>query len=117
MKGSKFLPALGVVAMLGCASTPRVPAGMKVGEFVQFACEGGKRFSARVGEGGESVRVRADGGYELDRKGEGIYEGEGWRLASEAGAGALGLTHNGKQTHKGCKPASVSAFKANPLGA
>ncbi len=115
MQRSKFLPALGLVAMLGCASTPSVPAGMKVGEFVQFTCEGGKRFSARVAEGGESVRVRADGGFELDRKGDGVYEGEGWRLASEAGA--TSLIHNGKQTHKGCKPASISAFKASSLGA
>lgn len=112
---SRFLPALGVVAMLGCASTPPMPAGMKVGEFVQFACEGGKRFSARVAEGGQSVRVRADGGYELDRKGDGIYEGEGWRLTSEPGA--VNLVHNGKPTHKGCKPASLAAFKSSPLGA
>jgi hypothetical protein len=113
----KFLPVLGVLALLGCASSPPMPAGMKVGEFVHFACEGGKRFSARVAEGGQSVRVRAEGGYELDRKGDGVYEGDGWRLTSEAGAGAVNLIHNGKPTHKGCKPASLAAFKSSPLGA
>jgi hypothetical protein len=94
------LVALATVA--GCASTSTVPAGMKVGQFVTFDCEGGKRFQARMAEGGETVRVRYEGGYELDRKEAGIYESEGWKLVMQ-GPGATELQHNGKTALKNCK--------------
>jgi hypothetical protein len=103
MQSSLVVSALGLCVLLGCASGPPVPAGMKVGEFVPFECEGGKRFSARVAEGGQSIRVRSDGGFELDHKSNGVYEGSGWRLVAEAGVASL--FHEGKQTHKACRPA------------
>lgn len=93
-----------LLALAGCASSPPLPAGMKVDQFVTFECEGGRRFSARVAPGAESVRVRYEGGFELDRKNAGVYEGEGFRLVTDAAS--LNLFHNGKQTHKACKPAA-----------
>jgi hypothetical protein len=104
MKASIVLPLAALLATLGCASGPPLPEGMKVDQFVSFQCEGGKRFSARVAEGGQSIRVRADGGYELDHKADGVYEGQGFRLVTSAGT--ANLFHDGKQTHKGCKPAA-----------
>ena len=98
------LSVLGLLALAGCASSPPLPAGMKIDQFVTFQCEGGKRFAARVAEGAQSVRVRYEGGFELDRKDAGVYEGEGFRLVTDATS--ANLFHNGKQTHKGCTPAA-----------
>ncbi len=89
----------------GCASTAPAPAGMKAGEFVTFNCEGGKRFQARLAPGAETVRLRYEGGYELDRKGAGVYEAEGWKLAMGPG-GTAEVSHNGKAALKNCRAAA-----------
>lgn len=94
------LAALSLLA--GCASTADVPAGMKQGKFVDFSCEGGKRMSARAAEDGSTVRVRFEGGYELDRKAPGQYEADGWKL--NMAGGVAQLEHGGKVVAKGCKP-------------
>lgn len=100
----RMLSLLSLAAVLaGCASGPSVTAGMKPGEFVHYACEGGKRLSARAAADGTTVRVRHEGGYELDRKSDGSFEADGWKL-TRAGSG-LDLAHKGKTVAKGCKPA------------
>lgn len=97
------LSALG--AMAGCVSAPATPPALAGGTFVQFACADGKRFGARASADGSSVRVRAHhGSAELDRKDEGVYEGEGYRLVTR-GADAYSLTHAGKPQGANCKPA------------
>lgn len=96
------LIALGLLA--GCASNPSVPMGMKAGQFVTFNCDGGKSLQARVAADGSSVRVRYEGGYELDSKGAGVYEAEGWKLVTQ-GPGAAELMHKGKSVLKNCKAA------------
>ena len=101
MKVSAASMLLAVLA--GCASTPAVPNGMQPGKFVTFACEGGKTFSARVAEGGDTVRVRAHhGSAELERKADGVYEGDGYKLMTQ-GAEAVSLMHDGKPQGKACK--------------
>lgn len=100
-----IVPAFALALLAGCATTSGVPAGMAPGKFVQFSCAGGKVFSARAADGGASVRVRAHhGAAELDRKGEGVYEGDGYRLVT-AGPGAVSLIHDGKPQASQCKPA------------
>lgn len=102
MKALVALSALALAA--GCASTS-VPAGMQSGKFVTFACEGGKTFSARAADDGATVRVRGHhGSAELERKAEGVYEGEGYKLSTQ-GADAVSLMHGGKPEAKGCKAA------------
>lgn len=93
------------VAIAGCATTTTapVPAGMKAGQFVEYSCEGGKRLTARAAADGSTVRVRFEGGYELDRKGEGVFEADGWKFSTAAGAAEL--SHGGKVVARGCKPA------------
>lgn len=86
----------------GCASAPATPPGMVVGKFVSYDCTGG-RFSARAAEDGKSVRVRGlHGAAELDLKGDGIYEGDGYRLLTK-GANGVSLTHDGKPNGVNCK--------------
>ena len=97
-------PLIAIGLLAGCASSPAVPPGMKTGQFVDFACDGGKRFQARLAADGSTVRVRYEGGYELDSKGGGIYEGAGWKLVTQ-GPGSTELFHNGKSAMKDCKPA------------
>lgn len=97
-------PFIAISLLAGCASSPAVPTGMKAGEFVTFKCEGGKSFKARLASDGSTVRVRYEGGYELDRQGAGIYEAEGWKLVTQ-GAGATELLHKGKPVLKNCQPA------------
>lgn len=98
------LASLAVAALAGCA-TPSTPAGMAPGKFVSFACADGKTFSARAAEGGASVRVRAhQGSAELDRKGDGVYEGDGYKLVT--GADGVTLMHDGKSQGKNCKAAA-----------
>lgn len=91
-----------VLAAAGCASTS-MPGGLKAGEFVSFTCEGGKRYSARASADAKTVRLRHEGGWELERKAEGVYEADGWRL-STGGSGGSEVVHNGKVVLKGCKP-------------
>ena len=75
---------------------------MKAGQFVSFACDGGKILRARLADDGSSVRIRYEGGYELDNKGGGVYEGEGFKLLTQ---GTTELSHHGKLVAKNCKPA------------
>ncbi|NPC54436.1 hypothetical protein [Caenimonas soli] len=99
------LASLAVAALAGCA-TQSAPTGMAPGKFVSFACADGKTFSARAAEGGDSVRVRAhQGSAELDRKGDGVYEGDGYKLVTQ-GAEGVSLTHEGKPQGKNCKVAA-----------
>ncbi len=100
-----FIAPLILTALLGgCATSVALPTGMKAGQFVTFSCEGGKSFQARAADDGSTVRVRHEGGYELDNKGAGIYEAEGWKLVTQ-GPGAPELIHNGKSIGKNCKAA------------
>jgi hypothetical protein len=92
----------GLVLLAGCATTAAVPTGMKPGQFVDYQCEGGKRLAARAAADGSTVRIRFEGGYELDRKADGSYAGDGWQLNTQAGAAEL--AHNGKVVARGCKP-------------
>jgi starvation-inducible outer membrane lipoprotein len=98
------LIAFGALALAGCASAPPAPEGMKVGQFVTYKCADGKQFQARLAEGGASVRVRYEGGWELDRKDAGVYEAEGWKLMTQ-GPTASELIHGGKTVLKNCRPA------------
>ena len=101
MKSVLSLLALaGVAVMSGCASSPSVPAGMQAGKFVSYECEGGKRLQARLAADGSTVRIRHEGGYELDRNGNGVYEGEGWRLETQ---GKVELHHHGKPVARACR--------------
>ena len=100
MKFTNLIPFTATVLLVACASTLPVPAGMTAGKFVPFSCEGGKTFQARASDDGSSVRIRFEGGYELDNKGAGVYEGEGFKLMT---AGPVELFHNGKLALKGCK--------------
>ena len=95
-------PLVAVTLLAACATSPGLPMGMKAGQFVTFNCEGGKSFQARAAADGSTVRVRYEGGYELDNKGAGVYEAEGWKLMTQ-GPGAAELMHNGKSTLKNCK--------------
>ena len=97
-------PLTAVTLLAACATSSPLPIGMKAGQFVTFSCEGGKSFQARAAEDGSTVRVRYEGGYELDNKGAGVYEAEGWKLVTQ-GAGAAELVHNGKTLLKSCKSA------------
>jgi len=106
MKSSIPLVSAALLALAGCATSTAVPPGLAAGKFVQFACAGGKTFSARAAADGGSVRVRAHhGSAELDRKADGLYEGEGYSLRV-AGADAVSLMHGGKPEAQQCKPAA-----------
>lgn len=91
-------------ALAGCATTTTapVPAGMKAGQFVEYACDGGKRLLARAAVDGSTVRVRFEGGHELDRKGDGLYESDGWRFSTSTATAEL--SHGGKVVARACKP-------------
>jgi hypothetical protein len=103
MKTMSIALSLAAAVLAGCATTTAaVPAGMKAGQFVDYSCEGGKRLAARAAEDGSTVRIRFEGGYELDRKEAGVYEGDGWKLVTRAGAAEL--AHGGKVVAAGCKP-------------
>ena len=98
------LASLALAALAGCA-TQSAPPGMAEGKFVSFACADGKSFSARAAEGGASVRVRAhQGSAELDRKSDGVYEGDGYKLVTQ-GADGITLTHEGKPQGRNCRVA------------
>ncbi|MGE4240409.1 hypothetical protein [Ramlibacter sp.] len=101
MKPASALSLAAAALVAACASTATVPAGMKAGQFVEYACEGGKRLAARAAADGSTVRIRFEGGWELDRRDGGVYEGDGWRLST--GAGTAELAHGGKVVAKGCR--------------
>jgi hypothetical protein len=104
MKYALIATVAGLAVLGGCAATVPTPAGMKVGQFVTYTCDGGKQFQARLAEDGSSVRVRHEGGYELDRKDGGVYEAEGWKLMTQGPAG-MELLHKGKPAATNCKAA------------
>lgn len=91
-----------ISALSACSSQPMAPAGMKAGAFVSYQCDGGKRLQARLADDGSTVRVRHEGGYELDRKGDGVFEGEGYKLLAGT-QGTLELAHHGKAMARNCK--------------
>lgn len=94
---------IALAGLAGCA-TPSTPVGMAAGKFVNFTCADGKTFSARAAEDGATVRVRAHhGSAELDRKADGIYEGDGYQLTA-TGPEAVSLIHAGQLQGKSCKP-------------
>ncbi len=97
------LAALACAAVLAaCASTPVPAPGMVAGKFVNFECQGG-RFSARAAEDGKTVRVRGlHGAAELEMNGEGVYEGDGYRLETK-GPNGISLMHGGKPNGIQCK--------------
>lgn len=75
---------------------------MLAGKFVNFECDGG-RFSARAAVDGKSIRVRGlHGAAELDMKGDGLYEGDGYKLMTK-GATGISLLHDGKPNGTNCK--------------
>lgn len=93
-----FVSALSVA----CTTGPAIPVGMKADQFVQYECAGGKKFQARAAADGSTVRIRHEGGYELDQVSKGVYEGAGWKLIAD-GTGPAQLQHNGKALLTGCK--------------
>jgi hypothetical protein len=100
-----LLASLALAGLAGCAAQS-TPAGMASGKFVSFACADGKTFSARAAERGASVRVRAHhGSAELDRKADGVYEGDGYKLVTQ-GPDGVTLMHQGKQQGRNCKAAA-----------
>lgn len=103
-KSLSAMVGLGVLVLSGCASTGApFPPGLAAGKFVTFSCEGGKTFSARAADDGRTVRVRAHhGSAELDRKADGTFEGEGYRLMLGA-PGAVSLSHGGKSQGEKCR--------------
>ncbi len=104
MKFTSITVTAAASLLVACASTPSAPAGMKLGQFVPLTCEGNKTFQARASDDGNSIRIRYEGAYELDNKGNGVYEGDGYRLVTD-GPGAVELFHNGKSALKSCKTA------------
>lgn len=102
MKYALLTTALSLAVLGGCATTTAAPAGMKVGQFVTYKCDGGRQLQARLATDGSSVRVRYEGGYELDRKQAGVYEAEGWKLTTGSAAG-MELQHQGKTAATNCK--------------
>ena len=108
MKISKQQSYLGfslVLALLASAcATVSVPEGMKAGEFVRLICVG-QSFQVRAADDGRTVRVRTmHGSAELDKKADGMFEGDGFAL-SAVGEKRISLSHNGKLLGSSCKPA------------
>lgn len=108
MKSTNLSPRLAstlvFAALVGACATTSVPEGMKAGEFVRLSCEG-QSFQVRAADDGRSVRVRSmHGSAELDKKADGMYEGEGFAL-SAVGERRISLSHNGKLLGSKCKPA------------
>jgi outer membrane biogenesis lipoprotein LolB len=100
-----FILALAATAvMAGCATTNSVPAGLEAGKFVSFDCEG-QDFSARFNPEGNTVRVRTHhGATELSPAGEGVYQGDGFKLSMKSATG-ITIEHAGKVLGKNCKRA------------
>ena len=104
MKFTSITALTGAALLSACATTTPIPASMKAGQFVNYTCDGGKRLAARAAADGSTVRIRFEGGYELDHKGAGTYEGDGFKLNTAGGMPEL--AHDGKIVAKGCKPAA-----------
>ncbi len=104
MKALPFASLFPAAMLYACASGPMAPPGMMAGKFVNFECQGG-RFSARAAEDGKSIRVRGlHGSAELDMKGDGVFEGDGYQLMTK-GATGISLLHAGKSMGTNCKAA------------
>jgi hypothetical protein len=94
--------AASVLALAGCATTTPPPAGMQPGKFVAFDCEG-QDFQARFNAEGNTVRVRTHhGAAELSAAGEGVFQGEGFKLAIVTPLPPW-VEHAGKVLGKNCK--------------
>lgn len=96
--------AAAAATLLGaCATSNPMPSGVAAGKFVTFSCESSKTFQARWAEDGKTVRVRGHhGSAELSPAGQGVFEGEGYRLVT-VGDGAVSLAHGGKPQAAKCK--------------
>jgi len=102
MKTIFLSSGLALAVLAGCATPAAgVPDGMKPGQFVDLACDGGKRLAVRAAADGSSVRIRFEGGYELDRQGPGMYAADGWKLSTASGASQL--SHHGKIVANDCR--------------
>lgn len=98
-----FLSAALAATLVSCASAPPLPSGWTADKFLNLSCSGGKAFQARMAEDGKSVRVRAHpGSAELDAKGQGTFEGSGYKLTIAAD-GMASLDHEGKSQGKDCR--------------
>ncbi len=104
MKTNFVLSLAAAAALAGCATTASAPAGLEAGKFVSFNCEG-SGFQARFNPDGNTVRVRTHhGAAELASAGDGVYQGEGYKLAMK-GASGMTIEHSGKALGKNCKRA------------
>ena len=96
--------AISAALLASACATTSVPEGMKAGEFVRLSCAA-QSFQVRAADDGRSVRVRSQhGSAELDKKADGVFEGEGFAL-SALGDQRISLSHNGKLLGSRCKPA------------
>jgi hypothetical protein len=103
MNQRPLLFVLPLMLAAGCATGPQLPAGVKAGEFARLACDGGRTFSVRLAEDGQSARVRAlHGAAELARQGDGAFAGDDYKLAMPA-TDAATLWHKGKVEAEKCK--------------
>jgi hypothetical protein len=104
MKINLVLSLAAAAALAGCATTASVPAGLEAGKFVSFSCEG-QGFQARYNPDGNTVRVRTHhGAAELASVGDGLYQGDGYKLSMKGGSGTM-IEHAGKALGKNCKRA------------
>jgi hypothetical protein len=96
-------PLASTLALVACASSPALPAGVTPGQFTRLTCDGGKTFAVRMAEDGKSARVRAlHGASELSLQADGAYTGDDYKLAMPA-ASAATLWHKGKVEAEKCK--------------
>ncbi len=91
-----------VAAVAACATGAPPPAGMEVGRFVTYDCEG-QDFQARFNAEGNTVRVRTHhGAAELSPAGNGVYAGDGFKLTVDGG---VTIEHDGKVLGRNCRRA------------
>lgn len=100
---TRFVLVIGAVAALAaCATGAPVPAGLEAGRFVNFDCDG-QDFQARFDPDGKTVRVRTHhGAAELAPAGDGVFQGEGFKLVMRGAAGVT-IEHGGKALGRNCK--------------
>jgi hypothetical protein len=96
-----LLVSVGLVAGIsGCATGTPPPAGMEVGRFVAYDCEG-QDFQARFNPESNTVRVRTHhGAAELSAAGSGVYAGDGFKLSVGSG---VSIEHDGKVLGRNCR--------------
>lgn len=102
LKAKTVMAIVACVMAAGCATTGPV-AGLETGKLVQFECEGGKGFGARIEDDYNSVRLRThEGSVNLARGENDEFKGEGWTLKTQGG---MQLAHKDK-VMKGCRRAA-----------